>query len=312
MTGTRLLPTRKKFLLTVGGAALLPAVAARAEARRILIVVAHPDDEYAFAATTYRLVRESGWTADQVVITNGEAGFRYAGLAGIFYGSALADEADGRRRLPAVRKEETLRAGRILGIRRHYFLEQRDLGFDRDAALADSSNWDRPKVLSFLGELMLRERYDVVFTLLPTPETHGHHRAAAALALEAVSELPPGRRPVVLGVQARPKASLPIRFSGLEGTPLTRTTAADPVLSFDRTTAFGYRRALDYRIVVNWVIAEHKSQGLFQMDSGRDELEQCWEFQAGAGDGVRLDELRRALSGNPVLRTAHSTRGWND
>ena len=35
---------------------------------KLLIVVAHPDDEYMFAATTYRLVRELHWVADQVVI----------------------------------------------------------------------------------------------------------------------------------------------------------------------------------------------------------------------------------------------------
>ena len=54
---------------------------------KLLIVVAHPDDEYMFAATTYRLVRELHWVADQVVITNGESGYRYASLAEAIYGT---------------------------------------------------------------------------------------------------------------------------------------------------------------------------------------------------------------------------------
>ena len=83
-------PTRKDFLLAMAGAAVLPhLVAAQTAQRKLLIVVAHPDDEYAFAASTYRLVRESGWIADQVTITDSESGYRYAALAETYYGEAL-------------------------------------------------------------------------------------------------------------------------------------------------------------------------------------------------------------------------------
>jgi N-acetylglucosamine malate deacetylase 2 len=34
--------------------------------------------------------------------------------------------------------------------------------------------------------------------------------------------------------------------------------------AFDRTVSFGFRSALTYQIVVDWMIAEHKSQGLLQ------------------------------------------------
>jgi len=62
-------PSRKDFLLAMAGAALLPHLAAaQATSGKLLLVVAHPDDEYAFAANTYRLVRESGWIADHVTI----------------------------------------------------------------------------------------------------------------------------------------------------------------------------------------------------------------------------------------------------
>ena len=48
-------PTRKEFLLAMAGAARLPRVApAQTAPGKLLIVAAHPDDEYAFAAATYR------------------------------------------------------------------------------------------------------------------------------------------------------------------------------------------------------------------------------------------------------------------
>jgi LmbE family N-acetylglucosaminyl deacetylase len=290
------LPTRKDFLLAAAASLLPAASAAETGARKILIVVAHPDDEYAFAATTYRLVRELGWTADQVVITDGEAGYRYSALAEAFYGTALANESDARAHLPAIRKEEARRAGKILGIRRHYFLDQRDLGFNADPSRADVRNWDRSTLHTFLGELIAREQYGLIFTLLPTPQTHAHHTAATLLALEVVADLPPAQRPLVFGIDACVKRTPAAEFRGLEGHPLTRTSQPDPVLTFDRTTSFGYRHSLDYQIVVNWVIAEHKSQGLFQMDSGKYDLEQFWLFEVSAGDAQeRIEDLHRSL-----------------
>jgi len=291
------LPTRKDFLLAVAGTSLLARPLAGAGGPKILIVVAHPDDEYAFAATTYRLVRELGWSADQVVITNGESGYRYSALAEAFYGVTLADERNGRALLPDLRKEETIRAGKILGIRQHYFLDQRDLGFSHDAATADASNWDRPRLLAILGDLLARERYDAVFTLLPTAQTHGHHRAATILALEAVARLPEDQRPLIFGVEPQARVAPPLDFAGLLSEPLTTTQSAEPVLTFDRATPFSRQPSLSYQVVVNWVIAEHKSQGLFQMDAGRHELERFWLFTVSGGNAVRrVSQLRAQLS----------------
>jgi hypothetical protein len=52
--------TRKEFLLAMPAAATAHTVAGEPVRQKVLIVVAHPDDEYAFAATTYRLSRETG------------------------------------------------------------------------------------------------------------------------------------------------------------------------------------------------------------------------------------------------------------
>lgn len=278
--------TRKEFLMALAAPALLPeALPARAAASRLLIVVAHPDDEYAFAATTYRLTHELGWTADQVIITDGESGFRYSALAEAVYGKALANEHDGRTNLPAIRKEEAKRAGKLIGVERHYFLDQRDLGFATERSSADYTNWDRAHVTEFVRGLLARERYDAVFTMLPTEETHAHHRAAASIAAEAVESLPEERRPLLLGAEARSRQDAGLPFGG-----------SVPALVFDRTASFGYHDALNYQIVVNWVIAEHKSQGLFQRECGRHELEEFWVL---GGNGVKAAGLAASLKMGP-------------
>jgi LmbE family N-acetylglucosaminyl deacetylase len=285
---TSALPTRKEFLQVVAGITTIPALAA-AESRRqpkVLIVVAHPDDEYAFAATIYRLTRELGGIADQVVITNGEGGYRYSALAESIYRVSLTRESEGRAHLPSIRKAETLRAGEILGIRQHHFLNQRDSGFGEKAAEASTGNWDRPHILAVLSSLLDREHYDFVFTLLPTRETHAHHRAATLLVLEAVSRMPENMRPAILGADPGSKQDEAPRFAALPAAPLTTTSTDAPALTFDRTTPFGYRDALNYQIVVNWVIAEHKSQGLFQTDYGRHDVERFWLFRV-SGEEAR-------------------------
>jgi LmbE family N-acetylglucosaminyl deacetylase len=287
---------RRNFL-GLGGLALATGIASGEGNRpKLLIVVAHPDDEYMFAATTYRLVRELGWIADQVVITNGEAGYRYAYLAESIYGTKLVEETSGRAHLPAIRKQEVIRAGKILGVRRHYFLDQRDAGFTTVAAEADTSNWDRPRISHFLSGLLAHERYDAVLTLLPTRETHGHHRAATILALEAVSRMREEDRPLVFGAEADSDSQNGRQFEGFPGVPLTVTSAAEPAMVFDRNASFGYHNALNYQIVVNWVIAEHKSQGLFQTDAGKYEFERLWLFQVSGFDaGARAAHLRDEL-----------------
>jgi hypothetical protein len=174
-----------------------------------------------------------------------------------------------------------VRAGKILGIRQHYFLEQKDLGFDSNAASANTANWDRPRVRALLDDVLAHERYDAVFTLLPTAETHGHHRAATELAAEAIAGMQLGNRPLILGVEARTRSDARVRFRGM-----------DPLLVFDRTASFGFRKALNYQVVVNWVIAEHKSQGLFQTEYGKNDSEQFWLLE-GSGP----DALQRARRG---------------
>jgi LmbE family N-acetylglucosaminyl deacetylase len=287
-------PTRKEFLEAVTGIAMLPTIGNASTEQherggpRVLVVVAHPDDEYVFAATVYRITHELGGIADQVIITNGEAGYRYAALAESVYGVSLVSESEGRAHLPSIRKAEALRAGEILGVRQHHFLNQRDFGFTDVAADASTSNWDHRHILSTLSSLLDGDHYDFVFTLLPTSDTHAHHRAATLLVLEAVSRMSEAKRPTVLGADPGSKQDA-ARFSGFS--VQTATDSDAPAIVFDRTTKFGYRDALNYQIVVNWVIAEHKSQGLFQTDYGRHDVERFWVFAVSGAD-ARLKTAR--------------------
>jgi LmbE family N-acetylglucosaminyl deacetylase len=276
--------TRKDFVIALTGGVLLPhLVDAQPRKGKLLIVVAHPDDEYTFAAATYRLVRECGWTADQVTITDGESGYRYASLAEEYHGVSLAPSKEGRSNLAEIRKKETINAGKILGIRHHYFLEQRDLGFNTEAKSASSANWDYPYLNHFLSSLLDREQYDIVFTLLPTPETHGNHRAATLVALEAVSKLS-GRRPMVLGAEPRGQNE-PIReFGGLTSDPLTLAVAATPTLVFDRNTVVRVSRMVEL--------------------SGRSQLADRRAQNARA--------LSKRLSSAPVRRVLGLCHYWED
>ena len=286
--------------LMVAVMSILPAEAADVAppGQKVLLVVAHPDDEFAFAATTYRLARELGATVDQVVITNGESGYHYSGLAELVYGVRLTDRASARARLPEIRRQEALAAGRILGIRRHYFLGQRDDGVSRDVDDTLQRLWDSAGVLRSLEGLMRRERYDFVFTTLPTAQTHAHHRAAAVLTLQAVCRLPEAARPVVLA--ADPDDEDPAAFTGLPSYRVTQPIDTRPVFTFDRRRRFGFHDAFSYQIVVNWVIAEYKSQGLFQNDYNRRDSEQFWAFAASGPEAAgRCDVLASSLN-NPA------------
>ena len=180
-------------------------------------------------------------------------------------------------------------------VRRHYFLEQIDSGFEGNCAGAQWRSWDCALIRRRLAALLAEVDYDFVFTLLPSACCHGHHRATALLLLETVASLPEERRPVVLGAEAGRLADAPCPFDGLPEDALTRTAASAPAMVFDRNAPFGAQPALNYRIVANWVIGEHKSQGLFQTDWGKHDAERFWAFALTPHALERAGELARRL-----------------
>jgi LmbE family N-acetylglucosaminyl deacetylase len=266
--------------LTVGCSAAPRATQAPpdpdAKRPRVLVVTAHPDDECAFAGLLYKVSTHLGGTCDLVVITNGEAGFKYATLAESLYAAELTDEHIGRARLPAIRKRELMESAGYLGLRGVRFLDEQDHNYttDIDEVLGPKAKvWDLARVRRELDAVLDQGRYDFVLGLRPREESHAHHKAATALAAEAVLQQPEEHRPVMLVVQVveHTKAS-PLQFAANDG-----GLVVGPFV-FDRTQKFGHQGKLDYRVVANWAITAHKTQGTMQLFVNRGEREEYFLF----------------------------------
>jgi hypothetical protein len=122
-----------------------------------------------------------------------------------------------------------------------------------------------------------KERYRYIFSVLPRSTTHGEHQAATALAAIAVAALPEKIRPSLLGFDTD-ATDFPVPQKTQEGQKWSSAHA----YAFDRTTRFGFHDPLSYQIVVDWMISEHKSQGLLQTMCGKDPKEYIWVNFAGA------------------------------
>ncbi len=243
---------------------------------RVLGIIAHPDDETSFAATAYAVTHRLGGHCDLVCVTDGQGGYKYSTLSEPIYGLRLTDEAIGRRELPAIRRREMLASAEILGVNQVHFLDQPDHRYSQDELeiLGPSAQvWDVPLVKQKLRSIMEEGDYQFVFILLPTPTTHGHHKAASILALDVVNSLPLKQRPAVLGTQVLDADEQAIAYTALKGHPLTTPAAGSPRFVFDRTSGFGHKDRLHLRIIVDWVIAAHKSQGTMQLAAGKGDLE---------------------------------------
>ncbi len=263
---------------------------------RALLVTAHPDDDAAFSGAVYQITHQLKGVVDIALVTDGSGGFSYATLAEPIYGLELTNEAVARQYLPAIRKKELMAGGAIVGIRNYFFLDQLDHEFTLNADTVLGVVWDSTYVRERLAHIMERGRYDVVMGLLPFPRMHGHHKAATMLALEAALTLPAGTRPVVLGGFPCTFGGEPLVFDGLPSYPLTRVTGGEPLARFDRMQGFGANKRLNFNIIVNWVIAEHKSQGTMQLLMNGTDEECYWYFDANGDAGRQaVVELFEAL-----------------
>ncbi len=270
--------------LSLGSKAHTPAKASPGP--HVLVVDAHPDDETAYAAAIYKITHDLHGVVDLVVITNGEAGYKYSTLANEYYHLNLTDEKVGRKYLPGIRHKELVNAGKIIGLHKIYFFNQRDNRYTLDPHEVLDSNWNIPQVKSELNHILVTGHYDFVFTLLPSDSTHGHHKAATILALTAVQNLPKGvAHPIVLCASGTEKDKPPTPFTVLAGFPITRVTDGMPAYSFDLNQSFGFHHALNYKTIVNWEIAEHKSQGTMQMGLNRGDLEEYYYFDINPPEG---------------------------
>ncbi|MGA1249671.1 MAG: PIG-L family deacetylase [Candidatus Kapaibacteriota bacterium] len=246
---------------------------------KILIVTAHPDDETAFAATIYKVTHELNGIADILLVTNGEGGYKYSTLAEEVYHRSLTNESSGREALPTIRKKELMSGGAYIGLRDYHFMDEQDTGYTHNPDSVLNIVWDTARVISKIKELHSKHEYDFVFTLLPVESTHGHHKAATILALRAISTMNAIKKPIIVGCSVSDTNAKNIdSFAGLTSHPITTMRSTLPLDHFNRLTSFGFQQKLNYSIIVNWLIAEHKSQGAMQLAMGRGHLEQFWNY----------------------------------
>ena len=277
------------FLLTL---LFLPAIAQPGSGPRVLIVIAHPDDESGFAATIYKITKELHGTADLFLVTNGEGGYKYSTLAEAYYGKELTDEKTGREWLPQIRKQELMNAGRIIGIHNYYFMDQKDAKYGLDEHEPLDTSWHVPWVKQRLSQVLEQGNYDFLFCLLPVPGTHGGHKGATLLALQGVRDQKKGKKPIVLGGNiARKEDTTQTHFHQLKNYTETATIADTASFTFDRSAKFGFKKMLDYKIVVNWEIAEHKSQGVMQLGMNYGDYEQFFYFALNGKEGLEKCRL---------------------
>lgn len=262
---------------------------------KVLLVTAHPDDDALFSATVFKTTRMLNGTVDLALMTNGEGGYKYSTLGNYIYGKELDKEEVGRDWLPSIRKKELMAGGDVVGIRNYFFFDQQDFYYTKDVQ-ETMTKWDTTRVLERLESIMTEENYDFMFLMLPTEATHGHHKASAVLALEAMSRLPESDRPVALLGYIRNPGEDGAAFDMLSGYPRTKVME-DIVYEFDRNQPFGYDNRLNYNIIANWVIAEHKSQGTMQLLMTRQPVIEQYRYLEinGTGGMDKAAEYFRAV-----------------
>lgn len=267
----------KKSILLILLSLATFSLSAQIKNPRILIATAHPDDDALFSATVYRITHDLNGTVDLALATNGEGGYRYSTLAEKIYGLELTKESVGRENLPRIRKMELMKGGEIVGIRNYFFLDEKDSVFTTDLNEAFTKHWDTTRVKQRYRKILSENTYDIIFTMLPTESTHAHHKGAAILMMQVVQELPKAKRPIVLaGTMFSKEAGKPTPYKGFPNFPVTNVSSDTTYFTFDRLQTFGFNNKMNYQIIGNWVIAEHKSQGSMQMLVNRGEVECYW------------------------------------
>lgn len=287
-------------LFLLSGACILKAQTV--EGPHVLVVIAHPDDESEFSVTLYKIVKEQHGTVDLFVITDGEAGYKYSTLAEQYYGLELTNEQTGRSNLPRIRKQELKNAGRILGISHYYFADQVDAHYSLNEKGPLDTTWNVSAIKNRLNRVISKTHYDYVFCMLPEPSTHGAHKAAALITLNTIKYLPLDNRPIVLGAMTRNKADTVFAFT--KYADYAETGTASPTASFDidRTASFSYKDRVNYKVIANWEIAEHKSQGATQMTMNDGDLEEFWYFSINGPSGFnKCNVLFKTLKQTPYI-----------
>ena len=138
--------------------------ASRAISQQILIVSAHPDDmEIGMGGTVAKLAESKAIITSVVVTDGGRASnpFRWT-----------------EQRMAEVRREEALRAARVLGVKEVLFFDEPDAADEINASLVKQK----------LTELVARLRSTEVYTLHEELDRHPAHRLVGRLVRESLVE----------------------------------------------------------------------------------------------------------------------------
>lgn len=269
---------------------------------RVLLVTAHPDDDALFSATVFKTSHLLDGDVDLALMTNGEGGYKYSTLGNYIYDRELDKEEVGREYLPGIRKRELMAGGKIVGLRNYFFFDQVDKEYSEDIA-NPLQRWDIEWIKQRLQQILKEGNYDFVFTMMPSEDTHAHHKASAILALEAIEKLPESERPIVLATDIVSSTGDSTDYSQLQGYPISKLMEGESPMLFDRRQKFGHEKRLNYKIIGNWVIAEHKSQGTMQMYMGRGNVEQYWPYAINKKSQIsKARAFFKAVNEVPIYR----------
>lgn len=131
--------------------------------KKILTITAHPDDNLCNAGTVL-LLRKAGFEPFEVLLTKGERGVKKKD------GTITTSSAS---RLKKIRLTEFQKAAHFLGLRKTFFMGQKDLQITRSLPLLE-------KLVSIIREV----QPGIIFLLSPD-DYHFDHRQASAIGLEA-------------------------------------------------------------------------------------------------------------------------------
>ncbi|CAF0754422.1 unnamed protein product [Didymodactylos carnosus] len=280
----------------------------------ILLVIAHPDDETLYVGLLHAMVHKLNATLDLCCVTNGEGGYRYSQPSESLYGLKLSDEIIARAHLPRIRKAELQASGKILGVRKYFYLEQKDLKYSQNIEEVFLEQWDQELVIKHLSNIILtgnnQNGYDIVFVMLPNPSSHGHHSGAALSTLNAINLIQMNQTttnimdssnkiPIILGASEFSLVGENFDYSTkhlineqwykelVNRYPLSKIDETSPMFTFNRTWRLSNEFEhdsihLNYHLISIWMSAEHKTQGSLIPETrsvlARD-IEQYFYFQ---------------------------------
>jgi hypothetical protein len=163
---------------------------------------------------------------------------------------------DSRTYLPMIRKQEILNAGKIMGVRNIYFMEQPDDLYSTDITpYITGKNWNIPYIESRMDKLLAERQYDFIITMLPHAGQHGHHKTSIMMELRAVQRYKGPNKPIIIAGKAGREGMKPTEFTMLEGFPETKIKVDAPKFTLNRAFRFAEIDKLSYKIVADWVIS---------------------------------------------------------